>query len=584
VRIRTRIFGTYLALGLVLVGTTGAMLYDTVGDEARAGVESRVETGVRIVASRLEDWADEGDPAALDARIDALAKAAEARLSLVAADGRVIADSEFDGAALAALENHAGRPEVREAMARGEGVSVRYSRSVESDLLYRARRIGAGPWAGGVVRMAVPLTRVASAQAHARRELLAAMLVGLGLTVLAGGILARYLSRPIRELQDTAKRLKDGDLDARARVDTGDELEDLAEGLNAAAAALAEEVARTRTERDQLEAVVEGMVEGVVVTDAGGRIALSNAALREMFSPGGPIEGRTPIEALRSPDAADAIDEATRRGEVVVREVRVTWPVERTLSLHVGGLATGGAVGVFHDITASKHVDEIRRDFVANVSHELQTPLSTLAGYGEALADSMGDPGRVGEIAEVIRRQSARMSALVRDLLELSRLESEGFVPELVAVEVDALVREVTDAWSERAVEKDLSLATRVEPGLRVRADRRLLQQALSNLVENAIKYVPSGREVRVEGHAVSGGVELSVADTGDGIPREDQPRIFERFYRVEKGRARDRGGTGLGLAIVKHVAEVHGGHVEVESAAGRGTTFRVILPEGKLP
>jgi two-component system phosphate regulon sensor histidine kinase PhoR len=303
-----------------------------------------------------------------------------------------------------------------------------------------------------------------------------------------------------------------------------------------------------------------------------------------MFSPGGPIEGRTPIEALRSPDAADAIDEATRRGEVVVREVRVTWPVERTLSLHVGGLATGGAVGVFHDITASKHVDEIRRDFVANVSHELQTPLSTLAGYGEALADSMGDPGRVGEIAEVIRRQSARMSALVRDLLELSRLESEGFVPELVAVEVDALVREVTDAWSERAVEKDLSLATRVEPGLRVRADRRLLQQALSNLVENAIKYVPSGREVRVEGHAVSGGVELSVADTGDGIPREDQPRIFERFYRVEKGRARDRGGTGLGLAIVKHVAEVHGGHVEVESAAGRGTTFRVILPEGKLP
>ncbi|MGH7567022.1 MAG: ATP-binding protein [Gemmatimonadota bacterium] len=578
-RIRTRIFGTYVALGVVLVGATGAMLYDTVGDEARAGVESRVETGVRVVATRLEGWEEDAGVASVDARIDALAEAADARLSLVAADGRVIADSEFDGISLAALENHAGRPEVREARAKGEGASVRYSRSLESDLLYRARRIGSGPWAGGVVRMAVPLTRVASAQGHARRELLTAMLVGLGLTVLAGGILSRYLSRPIRELQDTANRLKDGDLGARARVDTGDELEDLADGLNAAAAALSEEIARARAEKEQLEAVVEGMVEGVVVTDAGGRITLSNAALREMFSPGGPIDGRTPIEALRNAESADAIEVAARRGEVVVREVRVTWPVERTLSLHVGGLATGGAVGVFHDVTASKRVDEIRKDFVANVSHELQTPLSTLAGYGEALADSVGDPARVGEIAEVIRRQSSRMSALVRDLLDLSRLESEGFAPELEAVEVDALTREVADAWLEQASEKGLSLGTRVEPGLEVRADRRLLQQALSNLVENAIKYVPSGREVRIEARAVTEGVELAVADTGDGIPREDQPRIFERFYRVEKGRARARGGTGLGLSIVKHVAEVHGGRVELDSVPGRGSTFRIILP-----
>ncbi|HYO45722.1 MAG TPA: ATP-binding protein [Gemmatimonadota bacterium] len=578
-RIRTRIFGTYIVLGVLLVGASGAILYDTVGDEARAGVESRVDTGVGVVAKGLEGWVEERDPARLDAQIDALAAAAEARLSLVAADGRVIADSEFDGASLAALENHAGRPEVHEAKATGEGASVRYSRSLESDLLYRARRLDAGPWAGGVVRMAVPLTRVASAQSHARRELLAAMLIGLGLTLLAGGLLARYLSRPIRELQGTAKRLKDGDLDARARVDTGDELEDLAAGLNAAAAALADQVARARAEKARLEAVVEGMVEGVMVTDAGGRIALSNAALREMFSPGGPVEGRTPIEALRNPEAADAIEEAARRGEVVVREVRVTWPVERTLSLHVGGLATGGAVGVFHDVTASKRVDEIRRDFVANVSHELQTPLSTLAGYGEALAGAAGDRARVEEIADVIRRQSARMSALVRDLLELSRLESEGFVPELEPVEVDALAREVVDAWVERASEKGQSLGTRVEPGLQVRADRRLLHQALTNLVENAIKYIPPGREVRVEARAVPEGVELAVADTGDGIPREDQPRLFERFYRVEKGRARARGGTGLGLAIVKHVAEVHGGRVELESAPGRGTTFRVILP-----
>jgi two-component system phosphate regulon sensor histidine kinase PhoR len=234
---------------------------------------------------------------------------------------------------------------------------------------------------------------------------------------------------------------------------------------------------------------------------------------------------------------------------------------------------------VFHDVTARRRVEEIRRDFVANVSHELQTPLTTLAGYGEALAGSIDDRDRVGEIAEVIRRQAARMSALVRDLLDLSRLESEGFAPGRERVEIELLVQEVAEAWVERAREKGLSLGTRVPSGLYLHADRGLLHQALTNLVENAVRYVPAGGEVRIEGRVVETGVELAVADSGEGIPRKDQPRIFERFYRVEKGRARASGGTGLGLAIVKHVAEVHGGRVELESAPGRGTRFRILLP-----
>jgi signal transduction histidine kinase len=258
----------------------------------------------------------------------------------------------------------------------------------------------------------------------------------------------------------------------------------------------------------------------------------------------------------------------------------MTWPVERVLALHVTGLAAGGAVGVFHDVTARKRVEEMRRDFVANVSHELQTPLTTLAGYGEALADSVADPARVREIAAVIRRQSARMSALVRDLLDLSRLESEGFTPELAVVEIEPLVRELSESWAGEAREKGLAFETAVEADLGVRADRQLLYQALENLVENAIRYVPRDRRVRIEARRVPAGIELSVADNGDGIPREDQARIFERFYRVEKGRARASGGTGLGLAIVKHVAEAHGGRVDLESAPGRGATFRITLPE----
>jgi two-component system phosphate regulon sensor histidine kinase PhoR len=579
VRIRTRIFGTYIALGVLLVGTAAALLYDTVGDEARAGVEARVETGARVLAAWLEGWDGAADAERLDARIDALALAADARVTFVAPDGRVLADSEFDGPALQAIENHAGRPEIRDAVASREGASVRYSRSIGAELLYRARRVDAGPWAGGVVRMSVPLTRVSAAQAHARRELLAVTLVGLALSLIAGGLLARYLSRPILELQGMAQRLTDGHLSARAHVATGDELEDLSTALNAAAGGLANQIARAEAERDQLEAVLEGMVEGVVVTDARGRVALANAALREMFGLQGAAEGRTPIEALRNPEAADAIHEAAERHAVVVRDVRVSWPIERAFTLHAAGLAAGGSVGVFRDVTALKRLDEVRRDFVANVSHELQTPLATLAGYGEVLVGSAGDSQRVAEIAEVIHRQAARMSALVRDLLDLSRLESQGFAPDRETIDVETLVHEVSDAWAARAAQKGLALETGVEPGLEVRGDRRLLHQALSNLVGNAVHYVPPGREVRVEARAVPGGVELIVADTGDGIPREDQPRIFERFYRVEKGRARSRGGTGLGLAIVKHVAEVHGGRVELDSAPGRGATFRVVLP-----
>jgi len=577
VRIRTRIFGTYIALGVVVLAAAGAVLFDRVRDEAQRGIESRVETGLGVVCAALEGWEGATDAERLDGLVDQLAAAADARLTVVARGGAVLADSELDGATLAAVESHAGRAEVRQAVASGEGASVRYSRTVGADLLYRARRLEAGPWSGGVVRMAVPLTRVESAGSRAMRALLLVTAIGLGLTLVAGALLARYLSGPIRELRTVAARLTGGDLGARARVATGDELEDLAAGLNAAAAALGDQVYAARAERDQLEAVLEGMIEGVVVTDARGRVTLSNAALRGMFGLEGSVEGRTPIEALRNAEVADAIDAASREG-TVEREIRLTWPVARTLSLHAAGLRTGGCVGVLHDVTDRERVEAIRRDFVANVSHELQTPLATLAGYGEALAETTSNPARVAEIADVVRRQSARMSALVRDLLDLSRLESEGFQLQREMVDVTALAREVVDAWQERASGRGLALAARIEPGLAVMADRRLLRQALDNLVDNATKYVSEGR-VEIEARTVPEGVELVVADTGEGIPREDQGRVFERFYRVEKGRARSRGGTGLGLAIVKHVAEVHGGRVELESAPGQGASFRIVLP-----
>ncbi len=577
-RIRGRLFLSYLILGIGLVGISGALLYPRVSSEARATVEAHLTAAVGMLTAELERGEAVGVPT-LDERIDAMARAADVRLTVIAPGGRVIADSEFDGPALAALENHAGRAEVRAALASGEGRSVRYSRSVRADLLYLARRIDRGPLAGGVARAAVPLTRVAAARRHAERILAAALIVALAAAAGMGAVMARRLSGPVRELRETAARVVGGDLSARARVRTGDELEELAGALGEATARLADRIAAATAERDRLEGVLDAMVEGVVVTAPDGRVALANAAVRRMFGVEGDLVGRTMLEAVRHPAAADVLAEAARRRAPVAREVPVAWPVERTLALQAVGLPAGGAVGVFHDVTERRRLDTVRRDFVANVSHELKTPLATLAGYAEELATPGLTADATHRSAEVIGRHVRRMTALVDDLLALARLEAEGFAPAREDVDAATLVREAVEEWTPRAAARDITLVADAADTVPMRADARLLRRALDNLIDNVIRHCPSGTTARVGAHALPHAAEIAVSDDGPGVPVADQPRLFERFYRVEKGRARERGGTGLGLAIVKHVAEVHGGHASVASRPGAGATFRLVFP-----
>lgn len=579
-RLRGRLFLTYLGVALLLVVAGGAILYDSLVDEARAGEESRLLLGIRILATDLSRDGAPASAAALDDHVDAVAREVAGRFTIVGPDGRVLADSEFDGAALAGLDDHGGRPEVRAALARGESRSVaRYSRSVDETMLYRARRIDAGAWEGSVVRMAIPATRIAAARGHALREVVLGLGLALALALLAGVVMARRVAEPVRALAGIAERVRRGDLEARARVDTGDELEELAGAINAANERLADRIEAATEERDRLEAVLDGMAEGVIVTDERGRIDRANTALRAIFGLDRPVTERTVVEALRHTDAAETMRRAAESGEVVVREVRLTYPAAKVLTLHAAGLPGGGAVGVFHDVTALKRAERVRREFVANVSHELRTPLTTLSAYAEVNADPATDPDERREAAEVVRRHVARLAELVDDLLELSRIEAAGFEPEKEMVELDGLAGELIAAWREAVEEAGVELAAEIEPGLTVEAERGLLRQALANLLENAIKFCPEGAEIRFEARSADREVELAVSDTGPGVPAEDLPRIFERFYRVDKGRARRTGGTGLGLAIVKHVAEAHGGRVSAESTPGVGSTFRVLLP-----
>ncbi|MGH7570696.1 MAG: ATP-binding protein [Gemmatimonadota bacterium] len=577
-RLRNRILFTYIAFGLILTLIAGALLYRATTGAARSGIEDRVATGVRLAATSLERGVAPSAEAGLDAYVDQLARAAEARITVVAADGRVIADSEFDEGALLALDNHGSRAEVIEARRGGEGHSVRYSRSVGTDMLYRARRVESGPWRDAVVRVAVPFTRVDDAGDTAARRIATAMVIALVLASLAGILWARRLSGPIARLSEVAQRVEAGDLDARVRIDTGDELEDLARSLDGARNQLAARIAEATVERERLEAILDGMVEGVLVTDPSGRVSRTNPALHRMFGLERSVVGRSLVEALRTPGVAEAVADLID-ARTVGREIQVTWPAERTLSLHAVGLPEGGAVVVFHDITALKRVDTVRRDFVSNVSHELRTPLTALSGYAEALSEEELSAGEVREHAAVIRRHVERLTMLISDLLELARLEEAGFAPHRERFSAGDLLSELAREWGPRAEQSGLTLAVDAEPDVTIDADRGLLRQALANLLENAVKYCRPGDGIRIAARPTAEGAELAVSDTGPGIPYQDQPRVFERFYRVDKGRSREQGGTGLGLSIVKHAAEAHGGTVALESRPGAGSTFRIVIP-----
>ena len=578
-RLRNRIFASYVAVGALLTITVGAVLYHAVIDAARAGFEDRLATTAQVLAVELGRRNAPSAEQELDSYIDNLAQAAAARVTLVAPDGHVAADSEFDGPGLAALDNHNSRAEVIAARRVGVGESTRYSRSLGTDLVYRAHGIDVGPWAASVVRVAIPKTRVQAAQSNARRRLLGALTLALVLAGVAGAFWARRLSLPIKSLKEAAERVRDGQLEARVNIRTGDEIEDLAQALDSARNQLASRLQTASSERDQLEAVLDGMVEGVMVTDANGTIVIANPALRTLFGLESPPVGHTVIAAIRQPAVAAIMEETAARDTIMSCEMAITYPADRTLALHATRLSTGGVACVFHDVTALKRADAVRRDFVANVSHELQTPLATLSAHAESLAGADLTSSQATESLAAIRRQANRLSALVADLLELSRIESDGFEPMWTTVDLNALIDDLESEWGPRVEKSGQTLTVESKPELELTGDRRLLRQAVANLLENAIKYAGAGAHIRLIAERLDGDTRLEVIDTGRGIPIEDQSRLFERFYRVEKGRARAAGGTGLGLSIVKHVAEVHGGSVVVESTPGAGAKFAMTIP-----
>jgi two-component system phosphate regulon sensor histidine kinase PhoR len=583
---------TLTLVGFVAVVVLAAGLYL---DRALEGFAVRaLESRLAMVAQVLEGDAHAlvgpaADPVAVQAFVRRVAAASGARVTLIAADGRVVGESGLAPEAWTAMQSHRDRPEVRAALAGQVGRDLRRSATLDAPLLYVAVPMADGARIVGALRLALPLAAVTDSYATLQRVMIAggalALLVAFGIGLFVSG----RVTRPVVEMQSIARQMSQGNFSVRAPARSPDEIGALGRSLNVMAARLREKIDDLAQERAQATAILDGMVEGVIAVDAHEQILLLNERARVMFglSPAR-LEGKPLLEAVRNADLHEVLAEGRRAaaGTVVGRELRLSSPVERVLQAHAVGLSHGadeaGAVVVLHDVTALRHLERVRTEFVANVSHELRTPLTAIHGYLETLlSGALEEPEHARKFLGIVFRHTERLGRLLDDLTDLSNVELGRVSLHVAPLPLGEVVESVLAIIRPKATAGHVALEMRLAPGLpAVVADRDRLAQILINVVDNAVKYTPPGGRVVVTAEPAHDGlIEVAVTDTGVGIPAADLPRITERFYRVDKARSRELGGTGLGLAIVKHLVIAHGGELRIDSPPTGGTTVAFTLP-----
>jgi two-component system, OmpR family, phosphate regulon sensor histidine kinase PhoR len=576
----TAALATAAALAAVLLLTEPGLR-----QRAREQVRGTLLAEARLMARVVEDGLARGaSPEELDPVVDASAKDASARVTIIALDGRVLADSVASGKDLLAIENHKDRPEVREALSAGVGFAERHSATANQDLLYAAVPVEHGGQRIGVARVAMALESIDGQVADLRRAELLAFGLGLLITVLLSALFSWSLGHSLREIMDAARQLAAGDLGARIRVRRDDELGELARILNYSADQLQGRLSEIARDRARMEAILSSMEDGVLAVDHRGVVTLANDALVRSLGLEDAL-GRHYLEVIRQREVGDVVESVLRVGARRAEEVEIH-RLRRVFALTAVAFpgeaaAAHGALVTFHDATERRRVDQVRRDFVANASHELRTPLTSIRGFVEALEDgAVNDPATCERFLGKIRTHADRMAALVEDLLELSRLESGERPPQWEDVIPSEVVEDVIASFGGLAERREITLARGEGAAPTVVTDADRLRRILENLVENAVKYTPAGGRVVVGSAAgADGAALLLVEDNGPGIAPEHLSRIFERFYRVDRARSRELGGTGLGLAIVRHLAEGMGTSVAVASEPGQGTRFTVTVP-----
>ncbi len=574
-----------MASYLTLVILIGAILYGYLSHTLKNNLDSEIRENL-FNETRLVRAMSSKEIADMDRDAPALArtvgKEIKARVSIIRRDGKVAGDSELTDEELRNLENHATRPEFIQAIQHGQGVSTRFSATLGTNMIYTALPFKTAAGEPGVIRLALPLSRVDEAMTSLGTILGASLILAVFCSLLLSYILSFITSRPLRNMAAAAALIGKGGFRSRIPISSSDEIGELAEVLNEMAEKTESQLERISAEKNRLDTILRGMGEGVIVTNDAGIVTLANPAFRALFSLDQSCIGKALIEIARQPSLNNALKKVLDSRKEILEEMVMMVPEEKNMLTHWVPLMEEttliGAVAVFHDITDLKMLEKIRKDFVANVSHELRTPVSVIKGYAETILSEGNNlpPEKLVQFTEIIHSHAERLAHLISDLLTLSRIESGAIPLEPVPVTILSAVNRVTHLLEQKARAKEVTLVSQGSlAGMpAILADPDKLEQILINLLDNAIKFTPAGGSVTVDASDLGDWMRIDIRDTGIGIPPKDLSRIFERFYRVDTARSRELGGTGLGLSIVKHIVQAHGGSVAVESTPGKGTTI----------
>jgi len=571
--VKSRIFLKLLAASLVLIAacmlTMNVLIQRAWEGMLRSEIESSLREKTLLFAQQVANTPRDS----LQQITRQAAQEANERATVIDSLGKVLADSVADPAT---MENHAGRPEFAQALQGKMGTATRSSATVGVDFLYAAV-----PIPGGAVRLAHPLSAVREANRRVRNDVLKSSAVAALMALVLALIATQLIGRRLARITDFAERIAAGDLSARIQEESGDEIAYVASALDKTARKLEEGFRAVDSSRQTLEALLNSMQEAVIAVSEDGRVLWANQRMERLL-PSGIRMGEPLVQSARDPEILRAVQAAIESRDIVVARAAKIFS-GRIFDLTAAPMPGGGVVAVMHDQTEIERVEKTRRDFIANVSHELRTPLTSIQGYAETVLEHEQLTDTAREFVEIIRKNAMRMARLTEDLLVLARVESGERNFQLQSATPQELLEEAVQTFQEIADSRGIELAVMNTASSSVLVDRDAIHQVFGNLIDNAMKYGEEGRKILVGACETEDGVQFYVRDFGAGIPSEHLPRLFERFYRVDKARSRESGGTGLGLAIAKHVVRAHGGTINAESELNHGSTFYFTLPREEV-
>ena len=587
VSFKYKLIFSYIFVILVSFGFIAFFLDKNLEENSLQNIQSSLITQANLIESQIvPERLREEDTPYLESLVKGLSSKTTCRITVINNKGRVLADSKKLQEEIPQMENHLYRPEVKVAFDGGTGIDTRYSSTLKINMLYVALPIKDKTGIPGILRLSLPLKSIQKTLSTTRKIVSIGLLFALMLAFVLGSIVATRIIRPINRMIQISRKFSKGDFSRRIIQVSKDEIGGLAVTLNKMAQDIEDKIKEIKTQNQKLAAIFDSMIEGVIIVDKASYIVSINPTIEKIFNVlKKEVKGKAFLEVIRNNDIYEIISNVLNEGKSFSAEISLVLPVHKIFEINATPIfdnnIVNGCLVVIHDITEMRRLETVRSDFVANVSHELKTPLTSIKGFVETLLEgALDDKENNRNFLKIIQNHAQRLDNLVNDLLSLSHFESKEIKLNRVNFNIRQLVEEAASGFSSQLKNKDIEIKNELSESILLMADRDRLEQVITNLIDNAIKFNKAKGFIRIFGEEIKDKVKITIEDSGIGIPEKDTPRIFERFYRVDKARSRELGGTGLGLSIVKHIIELHGGMVGVESTEGFGSKFWFILPK----